>query len=441
MDQRSWSEGPRIFNLFPLLAGPMPLWGQHVERARAMGFNWIFINPIQQSGSSRSIYSIKDYWAVDKRMLDPAAGAPADQLRGMIATVRGAGMSLMTDLVINHTAFDSPLVSEHPRWYRRGPDGKPMNPGAKEGEGYVTWFDLYEIDNAASPDREHLWRYWIHVAKSYAAAGFNGFRCDAAYKVPNELWRRLIGEVKQAAPGTMFFAESLGCPFEDMLQLGRVGFDFIFNSSKWWDFAAPWCLEQYRQSSTIVPSIAFAESHDTERLAAELGGDVEAVKMRYAFSALFSTGVMMPLGFEYGFRRRVSVVETRPGDWEQQAWDLSGFVAAVNRLKASHRVFNEEGPMEEVDAGNAALLSLLRCSRDGVERALVILNKDRRSPQSCDLGRFHHLFAGAHTVEDISPEVRLSLGPGTMHCQLEPSAVRVLKARFAEGWKIRRSSS
>lgn len=432
MDQSSWNEGPRIYNLFPLLAGPMPSWGAHFERARRMEFNWIFVNSFQQSGYSGSLYSIADYYAIDARLLDPAAGAPDEQCRAMVTTVRGAGTGLMMDLVINHTAFDSPLVREHPEWYRRGPDGKPVNPEAQDGERRVTWGDLFEIDNASSPDRERLWRYWIDMAKSYAAAGFNGFRCDAAYKVPEELWRRLIAEVKQAAPGAMFFAESLGCPFEDTLKLGRAGFDFIFNSSKWWDFAAPWCLQQYLQSSAVVPSISFAESHDTERLAAELGGDRQAVKLRYAFSALFSSGVMMPVGFEYGFRRRLDVVKTTPQDWEQPTFDLVEFVAGVNRLKASRRVFNQEGPIEAVDCGNPALFAFRKSSRDGGERALVILNKDGRSAQFCDLSRLAHEFAGADSVEDVSPEVRFNPAAGNLMGQIEPSGVRVLIARFSQ---------
>ncbi len=206
MDERNWSEGPRIYNLFPLLAGPMPRWRPHIERARAMGFNWLFLNPIQQSGFSGSLYSIKDYYAIDERLLDSASGAPAEQFRAMVAAAKDAEMNLIMDLVINHTAFDSPLVREHPQWYRRGADGRPVNPGVQEGDRWVTWGDLSEIDNAASPDREALWRYWVDLAKKSAAAGFTGFRCDAAYKVPEELWRMLIGEVKRAAPGATFFA-------------------------------------------------------------------------------------------------------------------------------------------------------------------------------------------------------------------------------------------
>jgi starch synthase (maltosyl-transferring) len=430
MGQQSSDEGPRIYNLFPLLVGPMPQWSAHIDRARAMGFNWLFINPIQQSGFSGSLYSIKDYYAIDARMVDPASGTPQDQLRAMVEAVHGAEMRLMLDLVINHTAVDSPLVREHPQWYRRGADGKLLHPGTQDGDRRVTWGDLYEIDNEASPDREHLWRYWIDLAKLCAASGFDGFRCDAAYKVPDELWRRLIGEVKNSAPGAMFFAESLGCPFDDTLKLGRAGFDFLFNSSKWWDFTAPWGLKQYRESGAVAPSISFAESHDTERLAAELGGDQEGIKMRYAFSALFSTGVMMPIGFEYGFRRRLNVVKTRPQDWEQPSWDISGYIAAVNRIKGSHRTFNQEGPIDAVDSGNPALFAFLKSSRDRSERALVILNKDRKNAQLCDLTRLGYVFAGASAVEDVSPQARLAPAPGTQTCRLESSGVGVLIARF-----------
>ena len=34
-----------VYNLFPLLAGRFPGWVPHIERAAAMGFDWLFVNP------------------------------------------------------------------------------------------------------------------------------------------------------------------------------------------------------------------------------------------------------------------------------------------------------------------------------------------------------------------------------------------------------------
>jgi starch synthase (maltosyl-transferring) len=335
----------------------------------------------------------------------------------------------MMDLVINHTAFDSHLVKEYPSWYKRGADGKPLHPSAKEGEKKVTWGDLLEIDNGASPDRDNLWNYWLRLASHYAALGFQGFRCDAAYKVPTGLWRFLLSRVKQSHAGTLFFAESLGCPFDEVLQLARSGFDFIFNSSKWWDFEEPWCLDQYRQTAPLIPSISFAESHDTARLATEFQGNKEAIKLRYAFSALFSTGVLMPVGFEYGFRRQLDVVETQPQDWEQPQWDISEFIAAMNRLKNSYRVFNEEGPSERVETGNARVFALAKSSLDGKEKALIVLNKDRQQGQTCRLAQMGYVFSGMTQVQDVSPEERLQHSPDFQTGHLKPSGFHVIHAR------------
>jgi len=425
----NWTPGPRIYNLFPLLAGPLPQWTAHLERAQRLGFNWVFINSFYYAGYSGSLYSIKDYYAIDPRLVDPATGPPMNQLAQMIQAATRLGLNLMMDLVINHTAFDSLLVTEHPEWYKRGTDGKPLRPSAKEGDRRVVWGDLVEIDNAGSPDRRNLWQYWLKLAEYYAALGFRAFRCDAAYKVPIDLWRFLFSQVKKSHPGTLFFAESLGCPIEDTVRLARSGFDFIFNSSKWWNFADPWGLDQYRQTAPFTPSVGFAESHDTERLAAELDGDQATGKLRYAFSALFATGVMMPIGFEYGFRRRLNVVDTRPEDWETPQWDLSTFITAVNRLKGSYRVFNEEGPIDPVDVGNPQVFAFVKFSLDRREKALILLNKDRRHSQSCHFARAAQLFQGTSQVQDVSPEDRLQHTADFQMCQLKPSGINVIYAR------------
>src|SRR5436309_15520317 len=104
-----------LYNLFPLLAGPFSRWGEHFSRAAAMGFDWVYVNPIQQVGASRSLYSIADYFRFNPALLDSTSAAtPDEQCQQMVAQCRAAGLKLMTDLVINHCAYDSPLTPEHP---------------------------------------------------------------------------------------------------------------------------------------------------------------------------------------------------------------------------------------------------------------------------------------------------------------------------------------
>ena len=394
-----------------------------------MEFDWVFLNPFHQAGYSGSLYSIADYYEFDRRLIDPSAGPPETQFRQMLETAHRLGLSVIMDLVINHTAFDSSLLAQHPSWYKHGSDGKPVHPSAREDDRVITWGDLFEIDN--SKDHDGLWTYWADLAEHYASMGIRGFRCDAAYKLPSELWRTLIGRLKRAHPDAVFLAESLGCPFSETVRLAGCGFDFIFNSSKWWDFAAPWCLEQYRQTAPLVPSISFPESHDTARLAADLKGDREAVKMRYGFSAVFSSGVMMPMGFEYGFSRRLNVVETRPTDWEKPQWELSDYIGRVNRLKASRRVFNEEGPVDALTVENPRILAFVKWSRDRRDRALVIINKDARAAQSFRMQSLGQFLAGAARVEDISPAEALQHSPDFQSAFVKPSAFHLIWAASA----------
>ncbi len=83
-----------LYNLFPLLAGPFPRWVEHFSRAAGMGFDWVFINPIQKLGASRSLYSIADYFRFNPALVDPtSAAATEEQVRQMNSQAHEAGLN------------------------------------------------------------------------------------------------------------------------------------------------------------------------------------------------------------------------------------------------------------------------------------------------------------------------------------------------------------
>ena len=341
----------RIYNLFPLLAGPFNTWNTHLVGAAEMGFNWIFVNPIQKLGASGSLYSIADYFALNPALCANVKESPEDQVRAMIAEAEGLGLGMMIDLVINHCAYDSELLKKHPEWFVKE-NGRIANPFCMHDGQKVVWNDLAQFDHHHSSDPEGFYRYCRDIVGYLLDLGFKGFRCDAAYQIPAGFWRRLIGEVKQIQPDAVFVAETLGCSPEQTRQTSQAGFDAVFNSSKWWDFDSPWLMEQYHLTRDVVPSISFAESHDTPRLYAEQHGNLDAVKQRYLFSALFSAGVMMPMGFEFGFTKPLHVVDTKPTDWEQTDVDLTAFIREVNLIKSHYRVIQEESITEIWNSSN-----------------------------------------------------------------------------------------
>ena len=417
-----------IYNLFPLLAGPFGDWEPHFKRAADMGFNWIFVNPIQKPGYSGSLYSIVDYFQLNPLLVEPESKlSPEQQLKAALATAEQLGLKVMVDLVINHCAFDSKLTRQHPEWFVQE-NGNVAHPFCMEDGHKVVWGDLAQFNHRHTSDPDGLYRYCRQIVEYLLDLGFKGFRCDAAYQIPSHIWDRLIRDMRKKHPGTLFLAETLGCTADETKKTAQAGFDYVFNSSKWWDFHSPWLMEQYQLVREAAPSISFPESHDTDRLFQEAHGNEAAMKQRYLFSALFSAGVMIPMGFEYGFRRRLHVVNTRPGDWEQPNVDLVEFIARVNAIKRQHAIFQEECLTTVLPYQNPNILLMWKASSKNHDEALIIINKDTWNHQyfqSDNLGTY--IQAGAPLI-DVSPEYTLEYIPRPFSYDLRPGQAFVMVA-------------
>ncbi len=418
-----------IYNLFPLLAGPFTKWEKHIKRAANMGFNWIFVNPIQKPGFSGSLYSISDYFDFNPLLIDEDSKlSPKEQVKSAIKSAKTLGMNMMIDLVINHAAFDSPLTKEHPEWFM-WENGKLVHPSCKDNGRTVVWGDLVKFDHRHTKDSEGLFKFFLKVVTFMMDLGFKGFRCDAAYQVPRNIWRRLIKEAKKLDPEVLFFAETLGCTADQTRRTAEAGFDYIFNSSKWWDFNSPWLMEQYNLTREIAPSISFPESHDTPRLCEELNGNVRGLKQRYFFAALFSAGVMMPIGFEYGFRKKLHVVKTRPEDWEETNIDLTEFIKKVNDIKRSYVVFQEEAPTEILYNDNPNILFMWKGSTFTEEEALIILNKDIHNRQHFYVDSLKKFVQAGAPLKDVSVEYPVEYIAEPFHYELNPGQGLVMTTK------------
>ncbi|MBC7950833.1 MAG: DUF3416 domain-containing protein [Rhodospirillaceae bacterium] len=426
----SVDRGPRIYNLFPLLVGPVAQWGDELPRIARMGFDWVYLNPFHYPGFSGSLYAVKDYHRLHPLMDD---GRPADQqLHDFVDQAQDYGLKVMMDLVINHTSKDAILVDEHPEWYARTPEGALKSPGAVAPDDptkFTEWGDLAEIDYGRPDLHPALIDHWGVLVRHYAALGFVGFRCDAAYQVPAEVWAAIIAPSRAEFPHLHFAAETLGCTTEQIAALHRAGFDTLFNSSKWWDFHQPWLLEQYDLLRAIAPSIAFPESHDTVRVAAEANGDPEDwAKLKALFAAFFSAGWMMPMGYEWGYRAKLDVVSTRPTDRETAQYDISAFVAGLNQIKAETAALNTEGPQRLLTPPEWSVVVLLRQTPELGQAALAVLNTDASHVNQVDVVR---LLVDAGQAPELFEECTPGrVGSATGPLELAPLEARLFRTRL-----------
>jgi len=417
-----------IYNLFPPLVGPIPRWEAHLDRLAAMGFTWIYLNPIHTPGLSGSLYAVKDYFGLNPLFYPGSRRDPQAALAHFLKEARSRSLKVMLDLVINHTAIDSPMTVQHPEWYAQDEKGQIKHPGAidpADARQVTVWGDLAELEYWPPPDPEGLLHFWDAVLSHYLRLGFLGFRADAAYKIPGWFWTRLIEEARSLVPAAEFFAETLGCRLDECTQLSTSGFDFLYNSSKWWDFQADWCLEQYHAFRRLAPSISFPETHDTDRLAAESGGDAAVARLRYLFAAYFSTGLMIPVGYEYGFKKKLHVVKTRPQDWETPTYDLTDFITQTNRMKLACPVLLEEGPQVRVSPPGEPVVALLKSRDRGPGRVLAVINStlEDQEVHIPDLGKL--LGKPLKACQELTPDTIPLKLKGKMHFTLPPAGMRL----------------
>jgi starch synthase (maltosyl-transferring) len=413
----------------------MPQWEDHLPRIARMGFNWIYLNPFHYPGFSGSLYAVKDYFAFNPHFIAGVAGDPFQALEHFCLQAREKGLEVMMDLVLNHTASDAHLVADHPEWYARNPDGSLKHPSCidpADTNRVTVWGDLAELEFWPPPDPDGLLAFFLQVMTRYVQVGIRGFRCDAAYKVPGSFWSRLIQQVRRLDPEACFVAETLGCRLPEIKQLQQAGFDLFYNSSKWWDFQAPWCLEQYQDNRKIAPSISFPESHDTARLITEAGGNQAVVKQSYLFAAFFSAGLLMPMGFEYGLPSRLDVIYSHPDAWQEQQYDLTDFISQVNQMKRSCPVLQEEGPIQRLTQAGLPVVMLRKSLETHPGRVLAVINATLHPQTGVQLDWLNDLGSPGSEIHELTPGAA-PLPPGdTLKIDLEPAAIRLFFTEISD---------
>lgn len=99
--------------------GPINEWDDHYAEASRRGYNFIHYTPLQSRGESGSPYSIYDQLMFDHALLRDGKDSDNDggekQVRQALEMAREKyALGSLTDVVLNHTANNSPWLHEHP---------------------------------------------------------------------------------------------------------------------------------------------------------------------------------------------------------------------------------------------------------------------------------------------------------------------------------------
>jgi glycosidase len=114
----------------------------------------------------------------------------------LVNTVHREGLKIIIDLVANHTAWDNPMLKEHPEWYTHDSSGNIISPNPD-------WTDVADLNY----DQPGLRQYMITMMKYWVRdVGIDGFRCDVAELVPTDFWENARKEL-DAVKSVMMLSE------------------------------------------------------------------------------------------------------------------------------------------------------------------------------------------------------------------------------------------
>lgn len=171
--------------------GSFKAFEAHLPRLKAMGVKILWLMPIHPIGEKNrkglkgSYYSVKDYYAVN-----PEFGT-LDEFKSLVGKIHGMGMYVIIDWVANHSAWDNALVTEHPEWYTRSPEG------SFQPTPWYDWDDVIDFDFNQPEFRRYMtevMKYWVREAD------IDGYRCDVAGFIPVDFWNNLRVELDAIKP-------------------------------------------------------------------------------------------------------------------------------------------------------------------------------------------------------------------------------------------------
>lgn len=169
-----------------------------LDRIKDLGVDvlWLMpINPVGQEkkkGTIGSPYAVRDYYGIN-----PDYGT-ADDLKRLVTEAHKRGLKVIIDVVINHTAWDNPLIKQHPEFYKKNDKGEIIPPVPE-------WADVAGLDYSNKELRRYMidmLTYWIREFD------IDGFRCDVALMIPTDFWEAARAEVDKTKHNTIWLAEA-----------------------------------------------------------------------------------------------------------------------------------------------------------------------------------------------------------------------------------------
>lgn len=353
-----------------------------LPRLKQLGVGVLWLMPIypigelHRKGPLGSPYSVRDYTGIN-----PAYGTKADFAR-LIRAAHTDGFRVILDWVGNHTAWDNPLVKEHPDFYVHDAQGHCVPPTGTD------WSDVVQLDfrNRAVWDYEaSAMTYWVRTF------GVDGFRCDYAQGIPTAFWDYVSTRLRTVRPDLFLLAEA-ELP-QEQLHAFNASYSFgmmqVFNEVAQGRAPVSRVDDELARTAVLFPRgevlMRYTTNHDENSwngtVFERLGGGVEP----FAVMTFMLDGIPLIYdGQEAGLNHRLAFFTRDPIAWH--ASPLTKFYQTLCALRRGNPALRTGAPMRRIaTTANGSIYAILR--QGGGHRVVSFCN----------------LTAKAATVEAVDP--------------------------------------
>jgi cyclomaltodextrinase / maltogenic alpha-amylase / neopullulanase len=367
-----WLRSGTIYEIFPRdfsAAGNLNGVTARLDDLHDLGVNILWLMPIHpigekfRKGDFGSPYSIKDYYAVD-----PNYGTLAD-FKKLVAGAHQRGMKVIMDIVANHTAWDSVMMTNK-RFYKQDSKGNVIPPVPE-------WTDVAGLSYATPQLRAYMiamLKYWIRECD------VDGFRCDVAYMVPTDFWEQARAELVEVKPDIMMLAEAskpelltnafdLDYSWPLLATLNNV----LIHDAPASDLQRTW-QENYRQFPRGSLHMRISDDHDEARAVSRYG-----IRGALAASVLMFTLDGVPMlynGMEVGDATESgdpALFDKLPIFWHpKERPALNNIYRDLIKLRQQSPAFRNDRVTWLKNTGQKSVVTFLR--EDEREQFLVVIN-------------------------------------------------------------------
>jgi glycosidase len=250
----------------------LPRLANWLDYVVELGCNGMILGPVFAAETHG--YDTVDYFRVDPRL-----GIEED-LVTFVAAAKARGVRIVLDGVFNHVGRTFPAFADaaargesspYSAWFERTDDPAASADGYRTFEGHHRLIELNHENPAVAEYAAGVMDYWLE-------RGIDGWRLDAAYRVPAEFWRAVLGPVRQRHPEAWFLGEVIHGDYA--AYAAKSGLDSVTQYELWkaiWSglndgnlFETAWALKRHNAMLESFAPQTFVGNHDVTRLASRL---------------------------------------------------------------------------------------------------------------------------------------------------------------------------